>query len=101
MKTIITLSALALISNIAAADSFQYERQLASEDLDPNIASLSAGIKNPVASRQAVTISLHKVYRGNPDTQTEPVEPRSLSTGTSQICSTYDLLIEGNPDLEV
>lgn len=102
MKTIITLSALALISNMAVAETFQYERQLASEDLDPNIPSLSAGISNPDVSKQEVRVSLFETYRGNPDTQVEPIEPSSLPENMHQhIYTAYDMLIDSNPDLEV
>ena len=68
MKTLLTFSALALVSNMAFAETFQYERQLTSEDLDPNIPSLSQGISNPAKSVQQPRVSLFDTYRGNPDT---------------------------------
>jgi hypothetical protein len=102
MKTIITVSALLLASNMAFAETFAYERQLASEDLNPNIPSLSEGISNPTSSGVPVTTSLQHVYRGNQDVEVDPVEPDSLGTQRhDSIYTAYDMLIESNPDLEV
>ena len=102
MKTLITISALFLVSNMAFAETFAYERQLASEDLDPNILSLSEGISNPMPSSTPVTASLQDAYRGNPDVQVGPVEENSLGMQKHEhIYTAYDMLIESNPDLEV
>lgn len=102
MKTMIAFAAFALVSNMAFAETFQYERQLASEDLDPNIPSLSGGISNPAASAQKSRVSLFETYRGNPDTQVGPVDPDSLSvTRHNHIYTAYDMLVDSNPDLEV
>ncbi|WP_456372350.1 hypothetical protein [Thiolapillus sp.] len=102
MKTIIAVSAFFLASNMAFAETFAYERQLASEDLDPNIPSLSEGISNPGASAVPVITSLQQVYRGNPDVEVGPVEPDSLGMQRhDSIRTAYDMLIENNPDLEV
>lgn len=102
MKTMIAFATLALVSNMAFAETFQYERQLASEDLDPNIPGLSEGISNPAASIRESRVSLFETYRGNPDTQVGPVEPDSLSgTPHSHIYTAYDMLVDSNPDLEV
>ncbi|WP_457665523.1 hypothetical protein [Thiolapillus sp.] len=102
MKTLLTFSALALISNMAFAETFQYERQLASEDLDPNISSLSQGISDPVKSMAQPRVSLFNIYRGNEDTQVGPMEPDNLPmTQHNHIFTAYDMLIETNPDLEV
>ncbi|WP_293675241.1 hypothetical protein [Thiolapillus sp.] len=102
MKTLLTFSALALVSNMAFAETFQYERQLTSEDLDPNIPSLSQGISNPAKSVQQPRVSLFDTYRGNPDTQVGPVEPDSMPVPRhNHIFTAYDMLIETTPDLEV
>ncbi|WP_041068970.1 hypothetical protein [Thiolapillus brandeum] len=102
MKTLITVSALFLVSNMAFGETFAYERQLASEDLDPNIPSLSEGITNPMSSQAPVTASLQDVYRGNPDVEVGPAESDSLGMQKHEsIYTAYDMLIESNPDLEV
>ncbi|HID44196.1 MAG TPA: hypothetical protein EYP34_00385 [Chromatiaceae bacterium] len=102
MKTLLTFSVLALISNMAFAETFQYERQLASEDLDPNIPSLSAGISNPATSVQQSRVTLNDVYRDNPDTQVGSAEAGTLPVMTHDpIYTAYDRLIDSNPDLEV
>jgi len=102
MKTLISISALALISNMAVGETFQYERQLASQDLDPNIPSLSEGISNPSRSVDQPRISLHEVYRGNPDTDTGSFEPAAVRFGTEDMPTTaYEAIVKGNPDLEV
>ena len=102
MKTLLTFSTLALISNMAFAETFEYERQLASEDLDPNIPALSEGISNPAMSVQQPRVSLHDTYRGNPDTQTGPIEADNLPmTKHDHAYTAYDMIIDNNPDLEV
>ncbi len=102
MKTIIAVSALFLASNMAIAETFTYERQIASEDLDPNIPSLSEGISNPMPSRVQKLTSLQEVYRGNPDVDTGSLEEESIRMGRHEhIYTAYDMLVEENPDLEV
>ncbi len=102
MKTLIAVSALFLASNMAFAETFAYERQIASQDLDPNIPSLSEGISNPMPSRAPTLTSLQEVYRGNPDVDTDSVEPDSIRMDRHELIYTaYDMLVESNPDLEV
>ncbi len=102
MKTLIAVSALFLASNMAFAETFAYERQVASQDLDPNIPSLSEGISNPVPSKVQPPKSLQAVYDGNPDVDTGSLEPASIGMDRHEVIYTaYDRLIEGNPDLEV
>ncbi len=99
MKTIITLSALALISNVAIADGFEYEKQVGSQDLDPN-ASISDSIRDPEVSNSKVRISLNDWYRGNPDVAHVPYNhdggEQKVEGG---LASSYDALSQGNPDL--
>jgi len=102
MKTLIAVSALFLASNLVFAETFTYERQVASQDLDPNIPSLSQDISNPMPSKVPTLTSLQKVYRGNPDVDTGSLEPDSIRMDRHELVYTaYDMLIEGNPDLEV
>ena len=102
MKTIITLSALALASNLALAESFDYEEQISSQDLDPNISSLSAGVKDPEASTSDFRISLNDFYSGNPDVEHVPYnhEGKELKIDGDMLTS-YDAWSKGNPDVEV
>ncbi|WP_457673430.1 hypothetical protein [Thiolapillus sp.] len=102
MKTLIAVSALFLASNMAFAEIFDYESRIASQDLDPNIPGLSAGISNPAPSSKQTRPSLQVAYRGNPDVDTGPVEPASIRMDRhDHIYTAYDMLVAENPDLEV
>jgi len=101
MKTVVTFAALALISNMAVAETFEYEHQIASQDLDPNIPSLSEDRSNPAVSRQQPRVSLFDVYRGNPDTEVNEVKSDNIADRHSHIYTAYDALVDSNPDLEV
>ena len=102
MKTIITLSALALMSNLALAESFSYEEQISSQDVDPNISSISASIKDPEVSASDSRISLQDFYSGNPDVEHVPYnhEGQDLQIKGDMFTS-YDAWSQGNPDVEV
>lgn len=100
MKTIVTLSALALISNIALAESFEYENQIGSQDLDPNI-STSAGIRDAEASSSSVRVSLNDWYKGNPDVVHVPYNHDGIEMKfEGDLFTSYDALSLNNPDLE-
>lgn len=102
MKALITISALALVSSFAMADTFEYERQIGSQDLDPNIPSLSEGVANPAVSMGDVRISLHEAYRGNPDTEVTPADHIGVTVQRSTLPFTaYDKIASENPDLQV
>ena len=80
MKTLITISALALMSNLAIADNFNYEQQIASPDLSNQDFS-STGTQ---ASTTDVRVSLSDWYRGNPDVG-RPNLQKSLDRKMNQI----------------
>jgi len=69
MRTLITVSALALMSNLAVAENFAHEQQISSPDLDANIQNLDFRSSDPQASAQGVRVSLNDFYRGNPDVE--------------------------------
>ena len=96
MKTIITLSALALMSNLAIAENFTYEQQIASPDLsNPDVK-----VSERQASTQEVRVSLDSWNRGNPDVAHVPYnhDGMEMKSEGGQITS-YDALNQSNPDL--
>ena len=96
MKTIITLSALALFSNLAIAESFTYEQQIASPDLS-NQSFDSTGQK---ASARVVRVSLNEWYSGNPDVEHVPFNREGeVSKSRGDLVTSYDQLNQSNPDL--
>ena len=96
MKTIITLSALALFSNLAIAESFTYEQQIASPDLS-NQDYHSSG---PHASTRLVRVSLDDWSRGNPDVEHVPYNHEGeVSKSMGEQVTSYDVLNQSNPDL--
>ena len=96
MKTIITLSALALLSNLATAESFTYEEQIASPDLS-NQSFSSSGQK---ASAREVRVSLNEWYGGNPDVEHVPFNRGGeVSKSMDDLITGYDVLSQTNPDL--
>ena len=100
MRTLISVSALAFISNLAVAETFQYENQLASPDLDPNIESLSANVSNPEISATDFELSLNAFYRGNPDVGHDLYQYEGTDTSGSLQSTAYDAWVRGNPDAD-
>ena len=95
MKTIITLSALALLSNLALAESFNHEQQIASPDLSNQDFSSS----DPMPSSKDVRVSLHELNRDNPDIENVAFNHDAvLNRGSTQFTA-YDELSRQNPDL--
>ncbi|HHH13700.1 MAG TPA: hypothetical protein ENJ98_05640 [Thiolapillus brandeum] len=103
MKTLITLSALGLIANLAVAGDFAYELQINSEDLASETSTLHYRSTNPAPSVVQPVISLHEIYRGNPDTETVPEGFQHSISGKMEALreSGYDILVRENPDLGV
>ncbi|RTZ73249.1 MAG: hypothetical protein DSZ00_00715 [Gammaproteobacteria bacterium] len=101
MRTAIAITALTLVSSLAIAEDFTYERQWASEDLASETSTLGFRASDPVASMGTTVISLHEVYRGNPDVETIPEDFRQENAGASKsYCNTgYDRIAQANPDL--
>ncbi len=99
MKTLITVSALALMSNLAIAENFAYEQQIASPDLDPNVQSLDFNSSEPTASGREIKVSLNDYYRGNPDVAHVPYNHDGMVIKESMLFTAYDDLSRQNPDL--
>ncbi len=95
MRTLITVSALALVSNLAIAENFSYEQQIASPDLS-NQSFNSSGNK---ASSGDVRVSLDDYYRGNPDVAHVPYNHDDIVITGSMQFTAYDELSQQNPDL--
>ena len=96
MKTIITLSALTLLSNFAIAESFNYEQQIGS----PDVSHQSFDSIGQKASTQDVRISLNEWYSGNPDVEHVPFNHEGeVSKSMGDLITGYDVLSRSNPDL--
>ena len=96
MKTIITLSTLALLSNLAIAENFAYEEQIASPDLS-NQSFDGSGQKE---STREVHVSLDDWYRGNPDVEHVPYHREGeISKSMGDLVTSYDALNQSNPDI--
>lgn len=103
MKTLITVSALALVGNMAMAGDFAYERQIGSEDVSSELSTLVFRSTDPAPSMGSQRISLHDAYRGNPDTEVLPADfEDSMSMDMNTLPRTsYEEISRGNHDLEV
>lgn len=96
MKTLITLTALALATGIASAQDFAYERQIGS----PDVSAQPFHATDPMPSQGKIAVSLEHVYRGNPDVETLPADYREQPSRTAAFCnSSYDRIALGNSDL--
>lgn len=95
MKTIITLSALALLSNFALAENFSYEQQIASPDLSNQ--DFSSNGNTP--SAHEVRVSLNDWYQGNPDVAHVPFPHDGIIIRGTMNFTAYDELSRQNPDL--
>ena len=99
MKTLITVSALALMSNLAIAENFTYEQQIPSPDLNANVQSLDFNSSDPQASARDARVSLNDYYRGNPDVENVPYQHDDIVISGPMQFTAYDELSQQNPDL--
>lgn len=99
MRTLITVSALALMSNLAIAENFAYEQQIASPDLDPNVQSLDFNSSGSKPSTREIRVSLNDYYRGNPDVVHVPYNHEGVIIKGPMLFTAYDHLNRQNPDL--
>jgi hypothetical protein len=95
MKTIFTVSALALLSNFATAESFTYEQQIASPDLSSQ-DFISSGNQAPT---REVRVSLNDWYSGNPDVVHVPYDHDGIVIRSPLNFTAYEELSRQNPDL--
>ncbi len=102
MRTMIAITALTLISSLAVAEEFTYERQWASEDLASETSTLSFRDTDPASSGNGFLTTLETAFRDNPDVQILPPgyrEPHRSAQARFCINSGYELLARDNPDM--
>jgi len=102
MRTMITITALTLVSSLAIAEDFTYERQWASEDLASELSILSFRDDDPAPSGSSFLTTLEMAYHGNPDVQILPPgyrEPHRTASANFCVNSGYELLARDNPDM--
>ncbi len=97
MKTIITASALILVSNIAMASS--WEDNWGGPDLQPSNYGNSTTLSDPKSSMSGQTVSLDAFGRGNPDhvAHDQVIEHSPVDSGEGYATS-LDEFGAGNPD---
>jgi len=97
MKTIITASALILVSNIAMASS--WEDNWHSPDLNSGVYDKPQTLMAPMSSKRDVAVSLDDFSRGNSDhaAHDRAAQGSSVSSGKSATTS-LDEFSAGNPD---
>ncbi len=101
MRTLITLSALLLASNLTLADTFQYERQIGNQDLDPHFDNVTEPVRDTMPGMSNIHVSLYDVYKGNPDTEVNTAPGIIRNQLNMLSCSSYDQMAAENPDLGV
>ena len=95
MRTLITVSALALLSNLAIAENFNYEQQITS----PDLSNQDFSSNGPKASIRDVRVSLNDYYRGNPDVAQVPYSHDDIVIRGPMHFTAYDELSRQTPDL--
>jgi hypothetical protein len=96
MKTLLTASALILISNVALASSWEDAWQ--NPDLGTGVYDKPITLVEPMASAQDVAISLDRFNQGNSEHASHS-QDNAISTPSSEgFASTLDQFNEGNPD---
>ena len=95
MKTLITASALALVSNIAF--SAQFEQQWQSPDLGTGVYDKPLTLVEPTGSSNQ-TVSLDTFNQGNPDHSSHAAGEYTRGSSDSGFASSLDRFAEGNPD---
>lgn len=99
MRALISVSALALISNMAFAENFAYELQIASPDLNANVPALDFSATDPQPSSHDIRVSLNDWYRGNPDVSNTDFHYEGIIFNGPLHFTAYDELSRQNPDL--
>ena len=96
MKTLITASALILVSNIASAASFEEWQQ--NPDLGTGVYDKPVTLVEPMRSSGEQTVSLDAFNEGNPDHSSHARDDSVGSSSSEGFTSTLDELGRGNPD---
>jgi hypothetical protein len=95
MKTLITASALALITQVAFADSIY--GNFASAELDTSFSSGPA-LADPPAQPSGVEVSLYVLYQNDPDAANNLQGYVLRESPAGEELTAYDHLMLGNPD---
>ena len=95
MKTLITASALALVSNIAFGA--QFEEQWQNPDLGTGVYDKPVTLVEPTGSSN-LTVSLDTFNAGNPDHSSHAQGEYTRGSSSEGFASSLDHFAEGNPD---
>ena len=96
MKTLITASALILVSNIAFAASYEQWQQ--NPDLGTGVYDKPVTLTEPMGGSSDYTVSLDTFNEGNSDHSSHARNESIRSTSDQGFASTLDGFNRGNPD---
>ena len=96
MKTLITASALILVSNVAFAASFEEWQQ--NPDLGTGVYDKPVTQTEPMGGSSDYTVSLDTFNEGNSDHSSHARNESIRSTSDQGFASTLDEFNRGNPD---
>ena len=96
MKTIITASALMLISNVALSSSYEEWQQ--NPDLGTGVYDRPTTLSEPTASSRNVAVSLDHFGKENRGYSTRLQSDQDRSSSSEGFASSLDKMNEGNPD---
>jgi hypothetical protein len=96
MKTIITASALLLVSTYTYSASF--EDVLQNPDLGTGVYDKPTTLSEPTPASRDIAISIDSVNKGNPDHSTHSQSDENRSGSSKGFASSLDKMNEGNPD---
>ena len=96
MKTLITASALILVSNVAFAASFEEWQQ--NPDLGTGVYDKPVTSTEPMGGSSDYSVSLDSFNQGNPDYSPHARDESVRSSSDAGFASSLDGFNQGNPD---
>ena len=96
MKTLITASALILVSNVAFAASYEEWQQ--NPDLGTGVYDKSVTLTEPMGGSSDYSVSLDSFNQGNSDYSSHARDGSIRSSSNAGFASSLDGFNEGNPD---
>ena len=96
MKTLITASALILVSNVTFAASYEDWQQ--NPDLGTGIYDKPVTLTEPMGGSSDYSASLDSFNEGNPDHSSHARNESSSSSSNAGFASSLDGFNQGNPD---
>ena len=96
MKTLITASALILVSNVALAASYEEWQQ--NPDLDSGVYDKPTTLVEPMGGSSDQTVSLDSFTQGNSDHSSHARSESVRSSSDAGYASSLDEFGRGNPD---